>query len=121
MYHLYASFRRKTNPCEHMFRPLYLTGVTHALRTSEYRDREAQYRWVQKLMGHNARFHNLGLFSFELRLYDAFQAKATVGFVDEGYADGWDDPKVPNSTGHEATWFADGSLERVHPDARCKP
>ena len=70
-----------------------LEGVTHAMRTIEYHDRNDGYHWVQKV---------LGLRSVEIYDYSRLNFVSTVlskrnlkWFVDEGIADGWADPRFP--------------------------
>jgi len=72
-------------------------GVTHALRTSEYADREDQYIWIQKAMGlrkvHIWEYSRLNL------EYTTLSKRKLQWFVDEGYSTGWDDPRFPTVQG----------------------
>lgn len=72
-------------------------GVTHALRTSEYRDREAQYNWVLKLMQlpkvHIWDFSRLNFICTTL------SKRKLQWFVDQGMVSGWDDPRFPTVAG----------------------
>jgi glutamyl-tRNA synthetase len=72
-------------------------GVTHALRTSEYADREEQYVWIQAAMGmrkvHIWEYSRLNL------EYTTLSKRKLQWFVDNGYATGWDDPRFPTVQG----------------------
>jgi len=72
-------------------------GVTHALRTSEYADREDQYIWIQKAMGlrkvHIWEYSRLNL------EYTTLSKRKLQWFVDEGHSTGWDDPRFPTVQG----------------------
>ena len=70
-----------------------LEGVTHAMRTIEYHDRNALYDWVQE---------NLGLKKTEIYDYSRLNMVSTIlskrslkWFVENGKADGWYDPRFP--------------------------
>lgn len=74
-----------------------LEGVTHAMRTIEYHDRNNGYHWMQKV---------LGLRSVEIYDYSRLNLVSTVlskrslrWFVEEGIADGWQDPRFPTVQG----------------------
>lgn len=72
-------------------------GVTHALRTIEYRDRNALYEWVQKTLN----LRPVVIYDFaKLNLLSTCLSKRKLKwFVENGHVDGWDDPRFPTIQG----------------------
>ncbi|TNN13215.1 Bifunctional glutamate/proline--tRNA ligase [Schistosoma japonicum] len=74
-----------------------IEGVTHALRTSEYNDRNEQYAWICKSLGIRC---PLVIDYSRLALQNTVLSKRKLAwFVDEGIVDGWDDPRMPTISG----------------------
>lgn len=72
-------------------------GITHALRSSEYHDRNDQYYWIQTDMGfgkvHIYEFSRLNL------VYTLLSKRKLLWFVQNGLVEGWDDPRFPTVQG----------------------
>jgi glutamyl-tRNA synthetase len=74
-----------------------IEGVTHALRTSEYKDREEQYQFIQKAQGQ--REVNLWDYSRMNFTYTTLSKRKLQWFVDNKHAEGWTDPRFPTVQG----------------------
>jgi len=74
-----------------------LEGVTHALRSSEYHDRNALYNWVCKTM--KVRCPVIQDFSRLNFSYTLLSKRKLQWFVDKKYCDGWNDPRFPTVQG----------------------
>jgi glutamyl/glutaminyl-tRNA synthetase len=74
-----------------------IEGVSHAMRTIEYHDRNGGYWWIQKVLG----LRKVEIYDYSrLNLVSTILSKRSLRwFVDEGIADGWEDPRFPTVQG----------------------
>jgi len=72
-------------------------GVTHALRTTEYMDRDDQFNWFIDALG--LRKPHIWAYA-RLNLTNTVMSKRKLTWlVDEGIVDGWEDPRLPTVRG----------------------
>ncbi len=70
-----------------------IEGVTHALRTNEYHDRNDQYYWFLDAL--NMRKPLIEDFSRLNMEYAVMSKRKLTQLVENGVVDGWDDPRFP--------------------------
>lgn len=74
-----------------------IEGVTHALRTNEYHDRNDQYYWmVDALELRKPQIWDYSRMNF---VYTLLSKRKLNWFVNQGIVSGWDDPRFPTVRG----------------------
>nr|CRX79100.1 hypothetical protein ls5930a1_00145 [Leucosporidium scottii] len=74
-----------------------IEGVTHALRTNEYRDRNPQYQWMLTKLGlRTVEVWDFGRLGF---VHTLLSKRKLKWFVEEGHVTGWDDPRFATVRG----------------------
>jgi glutamyl-tRNA synthetase len=74
-----------------------IEGVTHALRTIEYKDRDDMYKWVQDKT--KQRKVDVVEFAKTQFSHTVLSKRKLAWFVDNGKVEGWSDPRFPTVQG----------------------
>ena len=80
-----------------------LEGVTHAFRTSEYKDREDQFYWVlkaQQAVWPGLPWVHIWDYSRLSFVNTVLSKRKLTWFVQTGLVDGWSDPRMPTVQVH---------------------
>ncbi|KAI9822519.1 MAG: hypothetical protein M1827_000238 [Pycnora praestabilis] len=85
-----------------------MEGVTHALRTIEYRDRNPQYEWMLEAL--NLRKVHIWDFARMNFIKTLLSKRKLTKFVDQGVVWGWDDPRFPTVRGIRRRGMTIGAL-----------
>uniref|UniRef100_A0AC34R474 Glutamate--tRNA ligase n=1 Tax=Panagrolaimus sp. JU765 TaxID=591449 RepID=A0AC34R474_9BILA len=72
-------------------------GVTHALRTTEYHDRDDQYYFICDALG--LRKPHIWEYARLNMTHTVMSKRKLTQLVDEGIVEGWDDPRLPTVRG----------------------
>ena len=80
-----------------------MEGVTHAMRTTEYKDRDPMYKWVQALPCVAKQLKNWKTNMYEFAKtqfsYTVLSKRKLTWFVENQKVTGWDDPRFPTVKG----------------------
>ncbi|KAK2756402.1 hypothetical protein FQN54_005294 [Arachnomyces sp. PD_36] len=85
-----------------------MEGVTHALRTLEYRDRNAQYEWM--LNAFKLRYVQIWDFARMNFIRTLLSKRKLTKLVNQGTVWGWDDPRFPTIRGIRRRGMTIGAL-----------
>jgi glutaminyl-tRNA synthetase len=86
-----------------------IEGVTHSLCTTEFEDQRPLYNWVieaceMEIKPQQIEFGRLNLIN------TVMSKRKLKQLVDEGYVDGWDDPRMPTVSGLRRKGFTPGAI-----------
>ena len=86
-----------------------LEGITHSICTLEFADHRPLYDWV--LDNVSAPCHPQQIEFSRLNLeYTVMSKRKLTALVDEGFVEGWDDPRMPTIAGLRRRGFTPGSI-----------